>query len=101
MPELIKAYEANQKGGLVVLAVNLREADQRVGPFVDDFGMPFPVLLDRRGEVARTWRIGGPNQGLPSSYFIDPQGVIRKVVYGAMNSRVVDEGLSSILRTGN
>lgn len=101
MPELIKAYEANRQTGFVLLAVNLREANERIRPFVDEFGMPFPVLLDRRGEVARTWRIGGPNQGLPSSYFIDRGGVVRKVVYGAMNARVLAEGLGLILGTGN
>jgi cytochrome c biogenesis protein CcmG, thiol:disulfide interchange protein DsbE len=101
MPELITAYEANQKTGLVMLAVNLREANDRVRPFVDEYGMPFPVLLDKRGEVARTWRIGGPNQGLPSSYFIDRDGVVRKVVFGAMSAKVINEGLGLITAGSN
>jgi peroxiredoxin len=98
MPELIAAYKAHAPEGLVLLGVNLREADSRVQPFVDDFGMTFPVLLDRQGEVARTWRIGGPTEGLPSSYFIDRNGVVARVVYGLLTARALDEGLALILR---
>jgi peroxiredoxin len=101
MPDLIKAYEQHKGLGLVVVGVNLREADARVRGFVDDFGVTYPVALDRSGEVARTWRIGGPSQGLPSSYFIDREGVVRKVVYGTVSARLMDEGLKLIMGTGN
>src|SRR5690606_33978683 len=69
-PELIDVYEEHSGAGMVLLAVNLREATGPVQGFVDEFGMPYPVLLDRDGQVASTWRIGGPNQGIPSTYFI-------------------------------
>jgi peroxiredoxin len=97
MPELVKAYETNERDGLLILGVNLREAESRVQPFVDDYGMSFPVLMDRSGEVARTWRIGGPTEGLPSSYFIDRNGVVQKVVYGLVTAKTLDEGLALIL----
>ena len=98
MPDLVKAYETHSgTSGLLVLGVNLREADSRVQDFVEDFGMSFPVLMDRNGEVAQTWRIGGPNQGVPSSYFIDAAGVVQKVVYGTLTARTMDEGLALIL----
>jgi hypothetical protein len=77
--------------------VNLREADGRIRPFVEDFGLSFPVLLDRSGEVARTWRIGGPSEGLPSSYFIDTDGVVQRVVYGTLTAKTLNEGLDLIL----
>ncbi|HLF71736.1 MAG TPA: TlpA disulfide reductase family protein [Dehalococcoidia bacterium] len=101
MPDIIDAYEAHSAEGFVVVGVNLREADSRVQVFVDDYGVPFPVGLDRNGEVARTWRIGGPTQGLPSSYFIDRQGIVRKVVYGTVTGKALTDGLSLILGTGH
>ena len=101
IPDLIKAYEQHKASGLVVVGVNLREAEPRVRDFVEEFGMSFPVVFDRNGEVARTWRIGGPSQGLPSSYFIDEQGVVRKVVYGTVTARLMDEGLKAIKVAGN
>ena len=98
MPELVKAYETHGNStGLLVLGVNLREADARVEDFVTDFGMSFPVLMDRSGQVAQTWRIGGPSEGLPSSYFIDAGGVVQKVVYGTVTAKTLDEGLALIL----
>jgi peroxiredoxin len=101
MPDLVAAYETHAEDGLVLLGINLREADSRVQPFVDDFGMTFPVLLDRQGEVARTWRIGGPSEGLPSSYFIDRDGVVVRVVYGFLSARALDEGLALILKAND
>jgi peroxiredoxin len=97
-PELIELYEAQSPHGVVLLGVNLREANNPVQSFVDEFGMPYPVLLDRDGQVANTWRIGGPNQGLPSTYFIDRSGVVRKVVFGYLTEKLMAEGLALILQ---
>ncbi len=99
-PDLIETYEKHKERGLVILSVNQREADAGVRRFVEEFGMSFPVVMDRRGEVARTWRIGGPNQGLPASYFIDSEGVIRKVVFGLLRAKDLEAGLALILEDG-
>ncbi len=96
-PDLIAMYESNKGKGLELLAVNLREGEEPVAKFVDDFGMPYPVLLDRNGEVARTWRIGGPNIGVPASFFIDGVGVVQKVVFGFVPEALMAEGLALIL----
>jgi peroxiredoxin len=100
-PALIEAYETNSAAGFLVIGVNLREADERARDFAAQFGMTYPVLLDHGGEVARTWRIGGPNQGLPSTYFIDRQGVVQKVIFGALNEKSLAEGLDLILDASN
>jgi len=99
-PDLIDLYEKHQADGLVILGVNLRENEGAVASFVQDFGISFPVVFDRTGEVATTWRIGGPNQGVPSTYFIDRDGVVRKVVFGLVTETLAAEGLSLILPSG-
>ena len=96
-PDLIEMYETHRGAGLQLLAVNLREGQEPVAKFVDDFGMTYPVLLDRNGEVAGTGRIGGPNNGVPSTYFIDSDGVVRKVVFGYVTEALMAEGLALIL----
>lgn len=96
-PDLIEMHETYRGDGLVMLGVNLREAGGPVQDFVDEFGLPYPVLLDRDGQVAGTWRIGGPNQGVPSTYFIDSAGVVQKVVFGYLTQDLMDEGLALIL----
>jgi len=97
MPNLIQAYDANKGKGLVIVGVNLQEADDRARQFVQDFQVDYPIVMDRSGEVARTWRIGGPTQGLPASYFIDANGVVRKVVWGAVRTRDLSDGLGLIM----
>src|SRR5262245_54035186 len=68
MPDLVKTHEAQKASGLQVVGVDLRENDARVSEYAREFGATFPMVIDRSGEVARTWRIGGPNQGVPSTY---------------------------------
>jgi len=96
-PDLINLYEQHQSGGLFMLGVNLRENEGSIADFVADFGVPYPIVLDRSGEVANTWQIGGPFGGIPATYFIDATGVVRKVVYGLLTEALATEGLSLIL----
>jgi len=100
IPDLIQLYEDQESNGLVLIGVNLRENEAAVRSFVADFGITYPVLFDRDGDVAATWRIGGPNQGIPSTYFIDRRGVVRKVVFGTVTAKQAAEGLSLILPEG-
>ena len=77
MPEIVKAYDAHAGSGLVVVGVDLQENSDAVRSFASDFGMKFPIVTDRTGGVGDAWHIGGPIQGIPSSYFIDATGVVR------------------------
>ncbi len=100
-PDLIKLYETYKDKGLLLLGVNLRENEGAVAGFVADFGISYPILFDRDGDVAGAWRIGGPNRGVPSTYFIDREGVVRKVVFGTVTKKLADEGLALILAEGS
>jgi peroxiredoxin len=96
MPDLVKAYEAQKASGLQVVGVDLRENDARVAEYAREHGAAFPMVIDRSGEVARTWRIGGPNEGVPSTYFIDSTGVVRKVIFGLLTPKNIGEGIDAI-----
>jgi cytochrome c biogenesis protein CcmG/thiol:disulfide interchange protein DsbE len=72
LPEMQEVYEAYRDQGFIILAVDVQERRSEVKPFVDELGLTFPVLLDSRGEVSRSYRI----RGLPTSYFVDQDGVI-------------------------
>ncbi len=78
MPQFVAAYDRFRDEGLEIIAVTLQESPSVIQPFVDDFGMDFPVALDKRGAVSDKYRI----IGLPTTYFIDRQGVIRNVFQG-------------------
>ena len=95
MPRIVKAYD-DGGGAFTVVAVDLQENDDAVASFARVFGMPFAVVRVRGGEVGRTWRIGGPVEGIPSSYFIDVDGVVRGRVFGPMSDEVLQENLGLI-----
>jgi peroxiredoxin len=99
MPEIVRAYDAAD-GGLVVVGVNLQENAGAVTSFADDYGMTFPIAIDRTGQVGESWRIGGPIEGIPSSYFIDADGVVRARHYGPMSDEDLQSGLSEIMADG-
>lgn len=99
-PDLISLYQQNKEAGLVLLGVDLREADGPVQEFANEFGISYPVVMDRDGQVAGTWHIGGPTNGVPATYFIDRTGVVRLVVFGPLTPDKVQQGLSLIMGTG-
>ena len=78
MPQFIAAYEAHRDEELVVIGLNLQESESIIRPFADDFGINFPVLIDRDGEVGDAYRL----LGLPGTYFIGRDGVIESVFVG-------------------
>jgi cytochrome c biogenesis protein CcmG/thiol:disulfide interchange protein DsbE len=87
MPALEAVYQTYADDGLEILAVNMSTQDSlpQAAAFVQDLGLSFPILLDRQGEVARLYQ----SRALPSTFFIDSQGVIYRVVIGGPISEVV------------
>jgi peroxiredoxin len=97
MPELVKAYSRYRDDGLVIVGVDMQEPDDLVLSFAEEFGIEFPLAIDRDGEMKDVWRLGGPIQGLPTSFFIDSTGVVREVFYGPLNEDFLEERLAEIL----
>lgn len=96
MPALQAAYEADHARGLEILAVNMtyQDREQDARNFVDDFGLTFTIPLDRDGTVARQYLL----RALPSTFFIGPDGVIRKVVIGGpMSEATIRTTVSEML----
>lgn len=78
IPQFVDAYDRYEAGGLVVIGLNLQEGKSIVGRYAEDFGMNFPIAIDRDGEVGDEYRL----LGLPTTFFIDREGIIRSVFTG-------------------
>ncbi|MHB0989164.1 MAG: redoxin domain-containing protein [Bellilinea sp.] len=80
MPAIQKLSSVYPPEQVAILSVNATNQDnlEDVRTFIDNYGLTFPVLLDIDGSVNRNYQI----QALPSSFFIDAEGEIRKVVIG-------------------
>ncbi|HLE26706.1 MAG TPA: TlpA disulfide reductase family protein [Anaerolineales bacterium] len=87
MPAIQRVFDANRDRGLAVLAVNstFQDSVEDAQAFVSDLGLTFPILLDREGSVSRRYLL----RALPSTFFIDRQGVIRSVIIGGPMSEAV------------
>ena len=92
MPELQAAYEAYAPGGLVVLGVNQAEDRATVQNFVNERGLTFPVVLDENYAAAQQYQVSS----LPTTFFIDREGIIREIVIGQMNTALLKQQLQSI-----
>lgn len=91
MPAILAAAEAEPE--LVVLAVNVGETPERIHSFSEEFGMEVPVVQDPDGVLYSRYRV----RGMPTSYFVDRQGVLDTLVPGAMSSSKLDEVLAPLL----
>ncbi len=80
MPAIERVYNEYKDDGLVVLAVNMTYQDSfpDIAPFVEEYGLTFPILLDETGDVGSAYQL----RSLPSSFFIGRDGVIEEVVIG-------------------
>lgn len=93
MPDLVNAYETHKDEGLVVLAIDDAEAHDLVSAFVEEFGMTMPVVVDPQGDVMRAYK----TNSLPSSFFIDRDGMVRVRWLGLLTPDVLEQNLRSIL----
>jgi thiol-disulfide isomerase/thioredoxin len=92
IPVIQAAYERNIASGLQFLAIT-DEAQGTVRDFYGDFGMSFPVLFDRGGAANRKYRI----QAIPTTIFIDRDGVVVARHIGVLDEALLDEYLAQIL----
>lgn len=92
MPELEQAYRENAAGGLVVLGVNQGETAEVARNFTNQLGLTFPIVLDSQLQISLLYR----TSSLPTTFFIDRDGVIREIVVGQMNAALLEERIRSI-----
>jgi len=98
-PALQAVYEQYKDSGVVILGVNMTNQDSMsdVQAFVQEFGLTYPILLDRDGSVGLQYRI----EGLPTTFFVNRGGVIRTVVVGGpMSDTFIRSKIEALLAEG-
>jgi len=90
MPDIQAAYQDYQDRNFVVLSINVKEGERAVAQFAQEFHLTMPVLLDRDGSTTRRYRV----RGLPTSFLVDPEGVIRKLKVGEINYAYIESYLA-------
>jgi cytochrome c biogenesis protein CcmG, thiol:disulfide interchange protein DsbE len=97
MQSIEKIYQEYKEAGFTVLAVNMTNQDtfSAIQPFVREQGLTFPILLDENGKAANAYQM----RSLPSSYFIQRDGIINEVVIGGpMSEALLRTRIEDILK---
>lgn len=93
MPLLQAAAERYADQGLVVVGVDVGEPAEAVADYARGLGIQFPILLDSTQDVSDLYRV----YGLPTSFFLDRQGVVDFHLIGPLDARTLERQLDSIL----
>ena len=96
MLEIQTFYEKN-KERVAVLTINIAYSDKitDVQEILRQNKVTFPVLLDENSTNSVTDRYGV--YGIPASFFIDKNGIIRAHHEGAMTVKTLEESLKKAL----
>ncbi len=92
-PDFQQAF-ADNADELVIIGVNSTSADQveLVDDFVAEMGATFPIVLDENGDTVELYRV----LGLPTSVFVDRNGVVNEVFTGPINKAYIEAKLSEL-----
>ena len=79
----------------MVLAINFEEFAGLVEPYVSELGLTLEILYDTTATVSKSYHI----TGLPTTFFIDRQGVIQHIQIGQLDENLLNQHLSGILKS--
>jgi len=92
MPHLQAASE-RYSGRVLFLGINQAESEQLIRDFRAEYALTYPLLLDPNLTAHNLYSV----LNVPTTIFIDPQGVVREVIVGAVNAAVLQDRLERLL----
>jgi cytochrome c biogenesis protein CcmG/thiol:disulfide interchange protein DsbE len=94
MPTLESYYEAHASEGFLVIAIEAGESQKDVQPFVQAYGLKFPVWLDPQKVSLAVFR----NTNLPNSFVLDRSGIVRYAWTGEISLGMLEKYVSPVIR---
>ena len=94
MPEIEAVYQEYKNKDVVVIGVDLQETEGEVRQFVQRGGYSWIFVIDATGEVANNYRI----TAIPTSFFVDKEGIIRAINVGAMTKKTMESKLAEAMK---
>lgn len=93
MPALQRQSEVWGERGVGIVGMNLGENAVTVRSFAEQYGIHFPIYMDADDTVRKAY---GVNQ-YPTTFFIQPDGRIYKIILGKMDETTIKETINSML----
>lgn len=95
MPEMQKFYQDYRQKNVEILAVNLEYSEtkpEKIRDFVKDYELGFSIPLDEKNTTGKQFRA----VSIPTSYFIDEEGIITKMHIGPMDYKSMEDEIQKM-----
>lgn len=92
MPNLQNASEKFD-GKVAFIGVNQAEAAPNIVEFRDEFSLTYPLLVDQERTVNNLYGV----TSLPTTIFIDANGIVREVIIGTVSQGVLEDRITNLL----
>jgi peroxiredoxin len=90
IPEIVKLYRDKHSGGnFEILGVATQSNRETISAFATEFGMTFPLLPDVESRVTSLYHV----LPIPTSFFIDKDGIIREMRVGVVDRETMEQWL--------
>ncbi|MGE6629484.1 thiol-disulfide oxidoreductase ResA [Bacillus sp. NPDC077027] len=96
-PYMANQYKQFKDLGVEIVAVNVGESNIAVKNFMDAYGVNFPVAMDKDRQVTEAYDI----TPLPTTFLINPEGKVIKVIKGTMTESNIYEYMNLIKPKGS
>jgi len=93
MPKLEATYQGLKSSGMVMITVNIRDTAEKTAEFIKGMELTFPVLIDENRDAARRYKVFG----VPTSFLIDKEGIIRERFFGDMSNVELEKLVRALL----
>ncbi len=90
IPDIVKLYKStHEEGSYEILGVATQSDNQTIKAFTQEFGMTFPIFPDVDSRVTSLYHV----LPIPTSFFIDKDGVIRDMRVGVVDTKTMEKWL--------
>lgn len=93
MPVLEQIAREYQTKGVVFLGIAVDDTEEKMNDFIKRYKVTFPVGLDKTAEIQKSFGL----YGIPTTYFIDKQGVINYFHSGVVTEELLRHELDKLL----
>ena len=92
MPHMEKLHNEYEDKGVHVLAINIKESDLKVERFREQYGLTFPIALDKTESVKEAYNI----IPLPTTFLVNKDGIIVDIISREMSEDEIRAHMESI-----
>lgn len=93
MPYLERTYKQYAAHGeFALFGINQADPKEDIAPFGREYRITYPLLFDPGGTVNAAYSV----TAIPTTYFIDSQGIVRSVFVTQLSPKTMRQGLASV-----